>query len=239
MANICPVCGGKMGLLNRERSADGLICASCTNFFYSKVGFRASKYPTSTLASFWKEQEERRKKFKETDSIYDADALYVSVDEENRLFYFGHRSGDKGPRMIYSFNEVNGYESDADDFTVTQSKGGIGRAVVGAAIAGPVGAIVGASTAKTETRKGKVKENITISFELPFGKKTLSVQTYPAGMTALLKTCMEKKSKTQSAYGRVESVADELLKFKQLLDIGAITEEEYNAKKSQLLEKSL
>ena len=61
----------------------------------------------------------------------------------------------------------------------------------------------------------------------------------PAGMTALLKTCMEKKSKTQSAYGRVESVADELLKFKQLLDMGAITEEEYNAKKSQLLEKSL
>lgn len=82
-------------------------------------------------------------------------------------------------------------------------------------------------------------ERITISFELPFGKKTLSAQTYPAGMTALLKACMEKKSQTQSAYGRANSVADELLKFKQLLDMGAITEEEYNVKKSQLLEKSL
>lgn len=235
MANICPVCGGKMGLLNRERSADGIICASCTNFFYSKVGFRALKYPTSTLASFWKEQEERRKKFKETDSIYDADALYVSVDEENRLFYFGHRSGDKGPRMIYSFNEVNGYESDADDFTVTQSKGGIGRAVVGAAIAGPVGAIVGASTAKLETRKGKSKENVTIHFDLSLGKQTMSVQTYPAGMTALLNSCMETKKSVMPE--TVQSVADELLKFKQLLDIGAITEAEYNEKKSQLLAK--
>ena len=25
MANTCPVCGGKLGLLNREKSADGLI----------------------------------------------------------------------------------------------------------------------------------------------------------------------------------------------------------------------
>ena len=47
MANTCPVCGGKLGLLNREKSADGLICASCSNFFYSKLGFapRASGVP--------------------------------------------------------------------------------------------------------------------------------------------------------------------------------------------------
>ncbi len=31
------------------------------------------------------------------------------------------------------------------------------------------------------------------------------------------------------------SVADELLKFKNLLDAGAITEDEYNAQKSRLL----
>lgn len=76
----------------------------------------------------------------------------VSIDKTNRLFCFGHRGGDKGPRMIYSFDEVAGYESDApDDLTVTETKGGIGRAVIGAAVAGPVGAIVGAATAKTET----------------------------------------------------------------------------------------
>lgn len=52
MANICPVCGGKLGLLNREKSADGLICASCSNFFYSKLGFRAANQPTATLADY-------------------------------------------------------------------------------------------------------------------------------------------------------------------------------------------
>lgn len=238
MANICPVCGGKLGLLNREKSSDGLICANCSNFFYSKAGFRASKLPTKTLSDFWAVQEQRRKIFEETDSIYDSDALYLSIDRKNQLFFFGRRSGDKGPRMIYSFGEVSGYESDAEDFLVTQSKGGVGRAMVGAAIAGPAGAIVGASTAKAETKRGKAKENVTIYLNLSLGKNTLSVQTYPAGTTEFLRSCMEKPKDAEKV-NVVSSVADELLKFKNLLDLGAITEEEYNRKKAQLLENGI
>lgn len=235
MANTCPVCGGKLGLLNREKSADGLICAGCSNFFYSKLGLRAAKQPTDALAAYWVTMEQRRAAFKETDSIYDGDSLFVSIDKSNRLFFFGHRSGDKGPRVIYSFDEVAGYESDADDVLVTQSVGGIGRAVVGAAVAGPVGAIVGASTAKSETRKGRIKENVSIRFALPLGEQVLPVQKYPGGITEFLKECTFGKEKAAQPTTAAGSVADELLKFKQLLDLGAITEEEYAAKKSQLL----
>lgn len=232
MANTCPVCGGKLGLLNREKSADSLICASCSNFFYSKLGFRAAKQSTAALADYWATLEQRRKVFKETDSIYDGDALFVSIDKTNRLFCIGHRSGDKGPRVIYSFDEVAGYESDADDVMVTQSIGGIGRAVVGAAIAGPVGAIVGAATAKTETRKGRSKESVSIHFALPLGESSLPTTVYPGGMTAFLKSCKVSQEKPQAAAPAAPSAADEL---KQLLDMGAITEAEYNAKKAQLL----
>lgn len=235
MANTCPVCGGKLGLLNREKSADGLICAGCSNFFYSKLGFRAAKQPTDALAAYWVTLEQRRAAFNETDSIYDGDSLFVSIDKSNRLFFFGHRSGDKGPRVIYSFDEVAGYESDADDVMVTQSVGGIGRAVVGAAVAGPVGAIVGASTAKTETRKGRSKESVSIHFVLPLGESSLLTTVYPGGMTAFLKSCKVSQEKPQVAAAAVPSAADELLKFKQLLDMGAVTEAEYNAKKAQLL----
>ena len=236
MANTCPVCGGKLGLLNREKSADGLICATCSNFFYSKLGFRAAKQPTVALADYWVTLEQRRKAFRETDSIYNGDALFVSIDKPNRLFYIGHRGGDKGPRMIYSFDEVAGYESDVpDDLMVTETKGGIGRAVIGAAVAGPVGAIVGAATAKTETRKGRSKENVSIRFALPLGESSLPTTVYPGGMTTFLKSCKGGQEKPQVAAPVAPSVADELLKFKQLLDMGAITEEEYNAKKAQLL----
>ena len=236
MANTCPVCGGKLGLLNREKSADGLICAGCSSFFFSKLGFRAAKQATDVLVAYWATLESRRRTFKETDSIFDRDALFVSIDKVNRLFYFGHRSGDKGPRMIYSFDEVAGYESDApDDLTVTETKGGIGRAVIGAAVAGPVGAIVGAATAKTETHKAYSKENISIRFVLPLGESNLPTTVYPGGMTAFLKRCKVSQEKPQAATPVASSVADELLKFKQLLDMGAITEAEYNAKKVQLL----
>ena len=226
MANTCPVCGGKLGLLNREKSADGLICASCSNFFFSKLGIRAAKQSTAALADYWATLEQRRKVFKETDSIYDGDALFVSIDNPNRLFCIGHRSGDKGA----------GYESDMpDDLTVTETKGGIGRAVIGAAVAGPVGAIVGAATAKTETRKGRSKESVSIHFALPLGESSLPTTVYPGGMTAFLKSCKVSQEKPQAAAPAAPSAADELLKFKQLLDMGAITEAEYNAKKAQLL----
>ena len=181
MANTCPVCGGKLGLLNREKSADGLICASCSNFFYSKLGFRAAKQSTAALADYWATLEQRRKVFKETDSIYDGDALFVSIDKTNRLFCF-------------------------------------------------------AATAKTETRKGsRSKENVSIRFTLPLGEISLPTTVYPGGMTAFLKRCKVSQEKPQVAALAASSAADELLKFKQLLDMGAITEAEYNAKKAQLL----
>jgi len=236
MANTCPVCGGKLGLLNREKSADGPICAGCSNFFFSKLGIRAAKQSTAALADYWVTLDSRRRTFKETDSIFDRDALFVSIDKVNRLFYFGHRSGDKGPRMIYSFDEVAGYESDApDDLTVTETKGGIGRAVIGAAVAGPVGAIVGAATAKTETHKAYSKENISIRFVLPLGESNLPTTVYPGGTTDFLRNCKAGSERPQAATPAASSTADELLKFKQLLDMGAITKEEYNAKKTQLL----
>ena len=54
-------------------------------------------------------------------------------------------------------------------------------------------------------------------------------------MTSFLKSCKVSYEKPQVAAPVAPSAADELLKFKQLLDMGAITEAEYNAKKSQLL----
>lgn len=46
---------------------------------------------------------------------------------------------------------------------------------------------------------------------------------------------LELKHNDTSANGNVSSGADELLKYKQLLDMGAITQDEYDAKKSKIL----
>ncbi len=46
---------------------------------------------------------------------------------------------------------------------------------------------------------------------------------------------ISKYKKTASAVHDGSSAADEILKFKNLLDVGAITQEEFDAKKQQLL----
>ena len=63
----------------------------------------------------------------------------------------------------------------------------------------------------------------------------MQTTVYPGGMTAFLKSCKVSHEKSQAAAPAATSAADELLKFKQLLDMGGITEADYNAKKSKLL----
>ena len=212
----CPICGGKLGLLNREKSADASICSSCHSFFFANLNIRASKTPTSTLQMLWQEITERQKTFHETDSIYDADSLFISIDEQHQLFLFGHRSGNRGRNMIFRFNEVKSYISDAEKKAVSVLRQGI------------------ISSHMETTTKYTDKENITIVFSLPTGDVTFPQQLYPAGFTHFLSTCIESQKVTAPL--RNESSADELLKYKKLLDIGAITQDEYDIKKKQLLE---
>ncbi|USD79694.1 SHOCT domain-containing protein [Bacillus safensis] len=61
-----------------------------------------------------------------------------------------------------------------------------------------------------------------------------------SAMAEELKNCIEteqirQKDQNQSIHVEKSSVADELMKFKQLLDMNAITLEEYNQKKKELL----
>lgn len=50
-----------------------------------------------------------------------------------------------------------------------------------------------------------------------------------------IENCISEKKSSEKETANSISAADEILKFKQLLDIGAITEEEFEAKKKQLL----
>lgn len=49
------------------------------------------------------------------------------------------------------------------------------------------------------------------------------------------KKALDKVLETRNSTSQTQSTADEIRKFKELLDIGAITEEEYQAKKKSLL----
>lgn len=133
----------------------------------------------------------------------------------------------------------------------TKKKGGITRALVGGAVAGPAGAIVGGMTAKSENNatsvtNQQVTRTIVLTRDDPF--KTVLNIPYNAELEVKLRNILSENlnqieqvaeiSETSQVEQPVSnvSVADELIKLKELLDAGVLTEDEFTAQKQRLLQ---
>ena len=155
---------------------------------------------------------------------------------------------------IYDFGDIIAFELLEDGNVIT--KGGLGRALVGAAIFGGTGAVVGATTG---TKKSKqLCTNLSIKITVnnmvsPVVYIKLITKSTPKESTvfkkeyanaqeilsALQLICNEQSKdkeqlvthNDQGAY----SAVDEIRKYKELFDEGIITEEEFIAKKKALL----
>ena len=168
------------------------------------------------------------------------------IDEEKRLWYGQDQFGLK-QSAIHSFDDILDYELLEDGNTIT--KGGLGSAVVGGAAFGAVGALVGASVGKRTSSLNCTSMRIKItlnSMDTPVEYIDL-LQMKVSKSSAAYKKATEQAqeilallqvmthTKEASGAGGTESAADEIMKYKRLLDAGAITAEEFEAKKRQLL----
>lgn len=174
----------------------------------------------------------------------------LSFDDNTQTFTILKRKEDKA---TYHFNQIIDFELLENDESVT--KGGLGRAVVGGMLFGGVGAVVGGVTANRRA-KGVCKSlKIKISFrnssnlteyinfidtETMTDSSFYQIRYEDAQETlSALQLAVEQVGDSVAAESSAEQVtssADEILKFKQLLDMGAITQEEFDAKKKRLLE---
>lgn len=130
----------------------------------------------------------------------------------------------------------------------TKKKGGITRALVGGVVAGPAGAIVGGMTAKSENNatsvtNQQVTRTIVLTRDDPF-KAVLKIP-YNAELEFKLRNILAdnlNQIEPVADTSQVEqstlsvSVADELIKLKELLDAGILTDEEFIAQKQRLLQ---
>lgn len=178
----------------------------------------------------------------------------ITVDDENQLFIFGKKEKVNSSVIVYSFSDVLKYEmKEFGAKTVTKKKKGIGRAIVGGALAGPAGAIVGSATAKQETvTKGGTKI-LYICLDSDAGEKTVALTNPSLETIAFLEKCMKVSNEfnrfdniqedleqvqfddIREEVQQISSDADEIRKYKNLLDEGIITQEEFEVKKKQLL----
>ena len=230
----CPICNGKIYFMEGVKTQDGSICSECAHIVSSP-----KNYTTEKIRSFWNKNHTRWMNFKETKVLHSPESMNISIDETHRYFLFGRGKGNNQEKVVYSFDEVDSYEYiTIKGETVTRKKGVLTRAVVGGMLAGAAGAVIGGATAGSVTETTPDRTKIRVHLNTIAGKvcETSANYPYPMGFTDFLDRCIYGDSCNNEQQQTVaHSTADEILKYKSLLDNGIISEEEFQAKKTQLL----
>lgn len=180
-----------------------------------------------------------RNNFKITSSVRS-----VLVDENTKRWAV--YKSEQSP--VYDFKDIVKVELDENGNKYV-SQNGVLRAVVGSAVFGGVGAIVGATTAtKSHTINSlnvivytsRISDPV-ITIPLIISPVSDSSALYSRNKADAIKLMgMLNAIAVQNEPAKVENVsaisnADELAKYKKLLDEGAISEEEYKEVKSKIL----
>lgn len=246
----CPICNKKITFL-KSTLKDGIKV--CAKHVVTEAGLLLTETIERSTVEDIKERIELLKVGKEELQI-EADNFtatkqignFVSFDEgQQKWALLNLRSG----KVVVTFNysDVIGFELLEDGESV--ATGGLGRALIGGALFGGVGAIVGGVTGKRKSKefcnnlKLKVTMNdinnpvIYINFiETKTKKDGFTYKTIEGAAQECLSVFQLICDKQAPASNNnVPSAADEIKKFKGLLDDGILTQEEFDAKKKELL----
>ena len=252
---FCPFCGHKIGLLNFRIQENIAICPSC----FEKADLDAESFKLMDIDTLAKCYDKRKedlalfRQFRVTNEVKIGlfGAQYFREDANLGVWYVSSSKKPENP-TLFRHEELAHFELLEDGNSV--ASGGLGRAAVGGILFGGVGAVVGAVTGEKVTKKVLTSLEIVIILNNPYRKK---ITVNCMGMDKNVKSgSMMYKQYMQEAHNLMmflhgikaranttsisnesteASVADEILKFKQLLDIGVISDEEFAAKKKQLL----
>ncbi|MGE8003986.1 SHOCT domain-containing protein [Lysinibacillus sp. NPDC093216] len=256
LKEVCSVCEQEVGL-NRNRIADKKwVCPSCfKEANLKKIGTNEKAITKMTVEDIknailaQKENKAELENFNPTKRI----GKSMEFDDVNQKWLIlSSVLGKRNKSTVYNYSDIVNFELLEDGESV--SSGGLGRAVVGGALFGGAGAIVGGVTGQ------KKSKGICTSLRI---KITLNNINKPTVYVDILKTeikknnpiykkaykeaqeclsvlqliCNQQQPTTTISDQQSTSVADEILKYKNLLDMGAITQEEFDEKKSELLSK--
>ena len=256
MAKECSVCGKSVGIFTSIEISDGRICMDC----WAKAGFdgsmntlrSSSQYLSSTFKEIIATKEKTMsllENFRPTKNV-----AMLSFDDHSQIFVITKSDPFvkiKKTRDLYYYNQIVDFELLEDGESIT--KGGVGRAIVGDLLFGPVGAVVGAVTGGKKTRGICTSLQIKITFRdsarqteyLNFIDTPIKTNSqiyksaYQSAQEVLSALQLAVDDVNKSFAGtpaqQVVTSADEILKYKGLLDAGIITEEEFETKKAQLL----
>ena len=247
-ADICCICDTEIGVLNIE---DGWICNSCFKEYCDALSMTKApkilkKLDIEKTISSTKKNNELQKIFNPTNNIEN----YIEFDEDNKKWLVSKRSeNDKKAPIIHSYENIVKFEILEDGESIVS--GGVGRAIVGGALFGATGAIVGGITGKKTTRKVVDTFKIKITFNninnpleyvnLINAKTKTNSSIYQNAcneaqeILSVLSIIIKNNDKADNEQSKTSDSIEQVKGLKELLDLGAITEEEFNTKKKELL----
>ena len=242
----CVNCGKELGYLAGHSCTTGPLCEACVMTFIHFCVKDFSNKTKTEINSELERQMAKRLGFKATQKVDDS---YIEIDEpKKKILIYENGLEDF---HVFNFEDIVEYEFIEDGETIT--KGGLGSAIVGGALLGGVGAIVGGVTGSKKNHpfvnsmkiKVTVKDfdhpivNIKlIGTRLPKDSSVYKERLVKAQMILSLLALIQKQVEGNSVFSDSQntiSTADEIMKFKKLLDSGIITREEFEVKKRQLL----
>lgn len=256
----CYICGVGLGLFGSDyRCKDGYVCDSC----YDKAGIKGlrTKLTVHELSGAIKSKSKKGSDVLPKPVTFSATATYGDFRGEIQLDQPKHKFAFDKEIKTYLYDELTSYELIIEQgATETRTRGGVGRAIVGAAIAGPAGALIGAATSSTITKSLVTAIRVEVSttdgkthkvnFAGPNAKIDSDSPTYRLHIdkaNSLIRALDEyadyrdqqnppTESKPEPALVTSSpSIPEQIKQYKELLDIGAITQEEFDAKKKELL----
>jgi hypothetical protein len=251
----CANCDKEVPVLGRVRIVDGWICVSCWHLCgYTQATPTAAKTLDDVRADI-KETERQKARlaaFRATNRV----GYYIEFDEEKRQWLIPDGLlGRKKNARVYDFDDIVEYQLLQDGDTIME--GGLGNAIVGGMLGGSMGALINAAAsdkrAKSVVTSLRIKITINdladpavyinlITTETRVGTQAYNTQYAVAQQILSALTLIRKRENspeptTTHAKGTEipSSPADEILKYKTLLDSGAITLDEFEAMKKRLL----
>lgn len=257
----CGVCGKEIGSKDKRwKTQDGYICKECTDPFFC-TGSRAFIDKSCEELKVMRDNQIRARKFWTNNrqrydnlNITRCIAGELTVDDNKRQWYLGdiNKKGlcfDENMRypIVFDFADVIGVDITLGDKTitstaVTRKDKGLRKVVAGSLLAGDVGAIIGGMMARSNTTTQTVESqgycvNIRIDgadkpIHVPVNDKQTADELHDAFLSMMPADAKRKATEVPDQAG---SSADELRKYKGLLDDGIISQDEFDVKKKQLL----
>ena len=244
----CSICDKEAGLNRYQIANKGWICKDC----FKKAGFNLAtpikKMTVEDIINVLDKNDENKRNFEQ----FNATKIIgnFEIDDNSKKWIINNKglfSKNVVPK-IFNYSDIVDFELLEDGESI--AKGGLGRAVVGGVLFGGIGAVVGGITGKKKSKPGcnslKIKitlndinnSSVYVNFITTSVKKNSFI--YKTEFDLAQKCLSTLQVITNDATENIKesstgSDADEIRKFKKLLDEGIITKEEFEAKKKQLL----